>query len=89
MVYRFDLWDRFRNAAYWWMNAMVIVWLIFSLILFFAEPLFLHRWLITRSQAKPEITFRFVEWVHWVLLVTSLVTLLGAVAGSHGLLLFG
>jgi uncharacterized membrane protein len=26
MVYRFDLWDRFQHAGYWWMHAMVIVW---------------------------------------------------------------
>jgi uncharacterized membrane protein len=89
MVYRFDLWDRFRHAAYWWMHAMVILWLIFSLMLFVAEPLILHHWLIARSRVKPEVTFRLVEWLHWVLLVISLVTLLGAVAGSHGLLLFG
>ena len=89
MVYRFDLLDRFRHAAYWWMHAMVILWLIFSLTLFVAEPLILHRWLIARSRVKPEVTFRLVEWLHWVLLVISLVTLLGAVAGSHGLLLFG
>jgi hypothetical protein len=34
------------------------------------------------------MTFRLVEWLHWVLLVISVVTLLGAVTGSHGLLLF-
>jgi hypothetical protein len=37
---------------------------------------------------KPEATFRLIEWMHRVLLVISLVTVLGAVAGSHGLLLF-
>ena len=89
MLYRFDLWDRFQHAGYWWMHAMVIVWLIFSLMLFLAEPLFLHRWLTARAETKPEMTFRLVESLHWVLLVISLVTLLAAVAGSHGLLLFG
>jgi uncharacterized membrane protein len=81
MAYRFELWDHFRHAAYWWMHAMVIVWLIFSLMLFVAEPLFLHRWLVARARVKPEMTFRLVEWLHWVLLVISFVTLLGAVTG--------
>jgi len=62
MVYRFDLWDRFQHAPYWWMHAMVIVWLIFSLMLFVVEPLILHRWLIARSRLKPEMTFRFVAF---------------------------
>ena len=88
MVYRFDLWDRFQHAGYWWMHAMVIVWIVFSLMLFVAEPLILHRWLIARARAKPQMTFTLVEWLHWMLLTISLITLLGAVAGSHGLLLF-
>jgi hypothetical protein len=88
MVYRFNLWDRFQYGVYWWMDAMVVVWLLFTLMLFVAEPLILHRWLLARSRVKPKATFRLVEWLHRVLLFISLVTVLGAVAGSHGLLLF-
>ena len=33
-------------------------------------------------------TFRFLEWLHPVWLILSLVTVAGAVAGTHGLLLF-
>ena len=88
MLYRFDLWDRFRYSAYWWMDAMVGLWLIFTLMLFVVEPLILHRWLLAQSQVKPETTFRLVEWLHRVLLFISLITALSAVAGSHGLQLF-
>jgi len=88
MIYRVDLWDRFEYGAYWWMHAMVAVWLLFTLMLFLAEPLILQRWLRARSQVKPEATFRLVERLHRVLLFISLITVLGAVAGSHGLLLF-
>jgi len=89
MVVRLDLWDRFLSVAYWWMHAMVAVWLLFTLMLFVAEPLFLHRWLLARARAKPESTFRLVEWLHWILLTLSLVTLLGAVLGSHGVFVIG
>jgi uncharacterized membrane protein len=85
MTYRFDLWDRFRYSAYWWMDAMVAVWLIFTLMLFVAEPFILHRWLLAQSQVKPEATPRFVEWMHRVLLFISLIAVLGAVLGSRGL----
>ena len=61
---------------------------IFILMLSVAEPLVLHRWLLARAQAKPEATFSLVEWLHRALLLLSLITVLGAVAGSHGLLLF-
>ena len=88
MLYRFDMWDRFRHAAYWWIDAMVAVWLLFTAMLFVVEPFALHRWLLAQSKLKPEATFKAVEWLHRILLFISLVTVLGAVMGSHGLLFF-
>jgi uncharacterized membrane protein len=88
MLIRLGLWDRFLSASYWWMDAMVLVWLLFTLMLFVAEPLFLHRWLMERAKAEAEATFRLVERLHRLLLTLSLITVLGAVAGSHGLLLY-
>lgn len=88
IVYRLDLWDRFAAVEFWWMHAMVGLWLVFSLMLFILEPLFLHRWLIDRASAAPKSTFRIVAWMHWILLALSMCTVLGAVAGSHGYLLF-
>jgi uncharacterized membrane protein len=85
---RLDLWNRFRLGTYWWMHAMVVVWLLFTVMLFVAEPLILHRWLLARAKVEPEATFRLVEWSHRILLILSLITVAGAVAGSHGLLLF-
>jgi hypothetical protein len=67
---------------------MVVVWLLFTVMLFVAEPLFLHRWLLDRAKAEPEATFRLVERLHRVLLTLSLITLVAAVAGSHGFVLF-
>jgi uncharacterized membrane protein len=89
MLIRFDLWDRFASPAYWWMHAMVLTWFIFTAMLFVAEPLILHRWLTARAAAKPESTFRLVSTLHWMLLALSLITVLGAAAGSHGLIFFG
>ncbi|SDR59341.1 Uncharacterized membrane protein [Rhizobiales bacterium GAS113] len=88
MLIRLDLWDRFLSARYWWMDAMVLIWLLFTLMLFVAEPLFLHRRLTALAKAEPEATFRLVERLHRLLLTLSLITVLGAVAGSHGLLMF-
>ena len=84
LVERWDLWWRFADHGYWWMHAMVCVWAIFTLMLFVAEPLFLHRWFRERAAKAPEQTFRRIERMHWLLLTISLITVLGAVAGSHG-----
>jgi peptidoglycan biosynthesis protein MviN/MurJ (putative lipid II flippase) len=66
------------------MHAMVGVWAVFTFMLFVAEPLFLHRWFQETAKSAPERTFRRIEVLHWFLLTISLVTVAGAVAGSHG-----
>jgi uncharacterized membrane protein len=89
MVYRLGLWRAFPTLAFWWLDAMVLVWLVFTVLLFVAEPLFLHRWLRERARRSPASTFALVQRFHWLLLVASLITIFGAVAGAHGLSFFG
>jgi uncharacterized membrane protein len=89
MVYRLDLWSQFLTIAYWWLDAMVAVWLLFTLVLFVAEPLFLERWFVARARRAPDSTFALIQRFHWVMLALSLVTICGAVAGAHGLSFLG
>ena len=84
MVEVYDLWDRFSHIEYWWMHGMVIIWVIFTVVLFIAEPLFLHRWFLARATEKPDETFTLVQRLHWVLLSVSLIIVLAAVVGAHG-----
>jgi hypothetical protein len=51
------------------------------------RALLLDRWLLARAKDRPEATFRFIARLHWILLALSLITLIGAVLGSHGVLL--
>jgi uncharacterized membrane protein len=88
MLIRLDAWDRFASRTYWWMHAMVLIWLFFATMLFVLEPLLLHRGFAARAKDQPDVTFRTIQRFHVVLLALSLLTILGAVAGSHGLLLF-
>lgn len=88
MIYLLDAWDRFLSLSYWWMHAMVLVWALFTFMLFIAEPLFLHARLRERAATDPGGTFARIQYLHWAMLTVSLVTIFGAVAGSHGLDLF-
>jgi uncharacterized membrane protein len=90
MTWRLDAWSRFESASFWWMHAMVLVWLIFTLMLFVVEPLFLHR-VFSRpaTGAAADARFRRIQWLHRILLTLSLITVAGAVAGSQGIDLFG
>lgn len=84
MTAQLDLWDRFRSLDFWWMHAMVCVWTLFAFILFIGEPLILHRYFAKWMATRPDATFARIQRVHWVLLILSLITIFGAVAGSHG-----
>lgn len=87
MTYRLDAWNRFLDPQFWWMPAMVLIWAVFTFILFVAEPLFLHAWFRRRAARDPDGTFALVQRAHWVLLTLSLLTIAGAALGAHGALL--
>jgi uncharacterized membrane protein len=82
MTWRADLWSRFADPHFWWMHAMVVLWLAFAAMLFVIEPLVLHRRMA--SSADPARDFRRLERLHRVALALVLATVIGAVAGSHG-----
>jgi len=84
MVDRFDLWSRFAEGQFWWMHAMVIMWLLFAFLLFIGEPFVLHRYFPVWARRDPDRAFALLHRLHVVLLLLSLVTILGATAGSHG-----
>jgi uncharacterized membrane protein len=88
MVARLNAWERFLDFSFWWMHTMVLVWLIFSILLFVLEPLFLHKKMRERAEKDPEKTFQNIFKMHVVLLLLSLITIIGALAGSHGWLFF-
>lgn len=89
MVHLLNAWSRFAELRFWWMHAMVLVWLMFTLMLFVLEPLVLQRQLKQRAQRYPEKTFALIQRLHWALLSLSLIAVAGAVAGSHGWMLSG
>ncbi|MEE9364055.1 MAG: hypothetical protein V3U92_15760 [Cellulophaga sp.] len=84
MVYTLNAWDRYFDYRFWWMHAMTLVWILFTLILYILEPLVLHKLFKKYAVKNPDKTFNFMHRAHWVLLILSLITTAGAVAGSHG-----
>jgi hypothetical protein len=83
MVGRLDLWDRFRATEFWWMHAMVLLWMIFTLILFIGEPVMQRR--TRHTGVAPDTRLARMQLLHWVLLVLSTITVVAAVAGSQGM----
>lgn len=87
MAFRLDLWDRFAAPAFWWMTAMVALWVVFMMAVFVVEPL-LHARFQAAAQRAPDTLLRRTVRLHLVLLALAALTILGATAGAHGLYLF-
>lgn len=82
MVYRADLWSRYADPHFWWMHAMLLVWLLFAIMLFVVEPLVLHR---RMANSLSPAHFGQIQRMHWLLFAFSVVAVVGAIGGSHGL----
>jgi uncharacterized membrane protein len=88
MVARLNAWERFLDFSFWWMHLMVLIWLIFIIMLFILEPLFLYKRMKEKAQIDPERTYKRIFRMHLHLMLLSILTIIGAVAGSHGWLFF-
>jgi uncharacterized membrane protein len=84
MLWETDGWGLFLDPGHWWLHLMVAVWAVFTLVLFVAEPLWLHRWFHIRAGRDPVGTFALVQRLHRVLLAVSTLAVAGAVLGAHG-----
>jgi uncharacterized membrane protein len=88
MISKLKAWSWFLDASYWWLWAMVIVWLIFTVMLFIIEPFVIKNKLIEKAKIDPEGAFKKIQTMHAHLFWISLLTIIGAVAGAHGWLFF-
>ena len=82
MAWRLDLWGLFASPAFWWMDAMVLLWAVFMAIVFVVEPL-AHRRVAAMAAEDPAASYAAFR-VHRVLLAAGTITIFGAVAGAHG-----
>lgn len=85
LVVRLGLWPRFAEARFWWMHAMVALWLLYAAALFVLEPLWLRRRFAARAAGDAQGALRRMRRHHWLVLVLSLVIVFAAAGGSHGL----
>ncbi len=86
MTWKLDAWSRFADPAFWWMDLMVLVWAAFAAMLYVAEPLIVHRRLEqAMAEGRSAALFDRMERFHRLMLGLSLIAVLGAVGGAHGL----
>jgi uncharacterized membrane protein len=84
MLYKLDGWAWYGELSQWWIGAMTAIWLLFTIVLFVLEPLFLHAWFMRRAAEDPARALVLAHRFHFILTILSLVTIVGAIFGVHG-----
>jgi uncharacterized membrane protein len=84
MIYLLDAWDRFFDLRYFWMHAMVLIWLMFVLALFLIEPFFIKDHGRIVKDGKNLGNLHKTQVVHLIILTFSLIALFISVLGAHG-----
>ena len=89
MLHGFGAWRRYQDPSFWWIHLMTLVWVIFTLVIFILEPLFLRQWFRTFAERDSDGAFRLLHRFHALLLILSLIAIAGGVAGVRGFLRIG
>jgi hypothetical protein len=85
LLHAFGHEERLADPRFWWLGAMIALWAIFTIMLFVAEPLFLHAWFDRRATRDPDGAFRIALRGHRILSALAGLTVCGAAGGAHGL----
>lgn len=85
LLYRSGLWRALDQTAFWWLDAMLALWLLFFMMLFVLGPTDVLRRIMS-GPVEGDLAGRLARMhhMHVVLLVCALVTIFGAAAGAHG-----
>jgi uncharacterized membrane protein len=84
MLAKLDAWDRFRYAAFWWLDLMVAVWTVFAVVVYVLEPLVLHRRFRAFALRDKNRAFAAAVRFHAIALLISALAILAGVLGAHG-----
>jgi uncharacterized membrane protein len=85
MLASLGVWARFVEPHYWWMHAMVGLWVLFGLLLFVIEPLVVAPRIRRSFTSRPQQTIVRVQALHAALLALSLLVIAAVVGGVYGL----
>lgn len=85
MLYRMNLWRVMDQPAFWWLYAMIGLWIVFVLMLFVLGPMgVLKRVMSGSMESDIARRVRRMHYLHVFLLILALITIAGAVVGGHG-----
>jgi len=77
-----DGWGRYLSLDYWWLHAMTLAWLLYSLIAFVMDPFVTGAKMTALAERNPPPRdylhiFRYTQWWHLVFLGLCFLSILG------------
>lgn len=85
MLYRLNLWHVIVMPSFWWLGAMVALWVLFFLMLFVLGPTrVLRRVMSGPIDQNVSVRLARMHYLHVLLLIIALIVVAGGLAGSHG-----
>ena len=86
MLFALNAWNRFTQVSFWWLHLMVVVWLLFALLLYVLEPLFLHKRFRSMAVENADRAFTLATRAHVAALLASAIAIAVGILGAHGAL---
>ena len=86
MLFALNAWHRFTQPSFWWLHLMVAVWLLFAVMVYVLEPLFVHKRFRIMALENPDRAFTLATRVHVIALVGSAIAIGAGILGAHGAL---
>jgi uncharacterized membrane protein len=77
-------WNRFQYLAFWWLDLMVFVWVVFAVMIFVLEPLLIHRLFHEYALRDKDRAFATATRLHSIALVVSVTAIGAGIMGAHG-----
>ena len=84
MLTKLDAWDRFQYAAFWWLDLMVAIWMLFALMVYVLEPFVIHRLFHELALRNKDRAFAVATGLHAMALIISAFAIGAGVLGAHG-----
>jgi uncharacterized membrane protein len=84
MLMKLDAWNRFEQVSFWWLDLMVVVWILFALMIYVLEPLIIHRRFYDFAIQDKDSAFALAARLHATALCVAFITIGAGVLGAHG-----
>lgn len=84
LLWGLNAWKWLEQVRFWWLDAMIIYWLVFALLLFVLEPTVMLERLTSNGRGGSVRARRHLHQLHMVLLVVAFIIIAVAAACSRG-----